>query len=184
MHLKVPKKTGFKVLEVSTPVIIKDYRGIDFYDTTPILKNGNIVKSFNLPEGAYFVESGNFAKMKKPKKYKLAKLPPRQRLRKLPTDFEIIFGTNPSKCTIFWDNKVILFDNDLMSLTLPELFFILYHEYGHALYKTEKFADLYSANMMKIKGYNPLQIASAPIKSLDKNEDRKIFAIEQMLKTL
>lgn len=162
-QLTVGEKTGFKITNPQIPVIVRDCRGILFYSNEFQLPN---VKEFNLPKGTYLVDSGFFTKMDMPVNYPLKKLPPAERNRPIPNDFTIIWGDNPNKCSVIWPRKVILFDESLKDYRLPELFFILYHEYSHASYKTEKFCDLKAYNYMIKKGYNPAQIGMSQIDSL------------------
>ena len=62
------------------------------------------------------------------------------------------------------------------------LYFILYHEFGHKLFKTEKFADQYAKNMMLKRGYNPLQIVSAQLWGLSsQNYDRKRYIVKHII---
>lgn len=165
--LVLDKKTGYEITDPYKPVVIRDYRGMLFYTTEPLLPK---VTKFNLPEGTYFIDSGFFRKMPAPVKYHLADLPMKERSFDKPYDFKLVFGTNPNKCSIFWDEKTILFDDSLKDYSLPELFFILYHEIGHSYYLTEKYADLFAANFMLIKGFNPSQITTAPITSLSSKQ--------------
>jgi hypothetical protein len=172
------KKTGFRNLTPSRPVVIRDFRGKLFYSTEGLRP----IEKFNLPEGQFFVETGNIEKMNFPVNFKLSILPIPQRHFKTPDDFQLVFAPNPNKCTIRWTTKQIIFDTDLLQKTLPELFFILYHEYGHALYTTEKYADLYAANSMLKKGYNPSQIGKAPITALSTMQfERKKFIVNKMI---
>jgi len=177
--LIISKKTGFVNVTPSIPVIIRDFRGMLFYSTVGL----KIVKCFNLPAGNYFVESGKFEPLKSPVSFPVPELPKPERKYKMPSDYAILFGDNPNKCTIKWGEKVIIFDNDLKQKTLPELFFILYHEFGHHLYFTEKYADLFAARYMLKKGYNPSQIGKAPITSLSHYQFlRKKFIVKKMTK--
>lgn len=173
MHrLKVFTKTGFRVKDIYTPIVIRDLRGVIFYNTNSLVPK---VKNFNLPEGEYLVDSGYFTAMETPVNYPLYKLPPFERNRKKPLDFQIKFSSNPNKCTVYWHKKIILFDNSIKELSKPQLDFILFHEYAHARFKTEVYCDLMAANYMLVKGYNPSQIRVVPIKTLsDKQAKRKI----------
>lgn len=178
--LELTKKTGFKVTDIYKPIIIRDFRGIMFYSTEPMIPR---VKEFNLPAGTYMVDTGYFVPMNNPVKYPLVKLPVFERLFPKPKNFEIRFGNNPNKCSIFWDLGFILFDESFREKPLPQLYFILFHEFGHARYKTEKFADLYAVNCMLKKGYNPSQIGFAPIESLSDNAiERKKLVVSKLLK--
>lgn len=179
MFLDLQIITGFKNVAPEIPVIIRDYRGVMFYDTTGLKK---LVKCFNLPAGKYIVESGKFAPLKNPVPVKLTKLPAPERNYPKPFNFKILFGVNPNKCSIIWRKKTILFDNSLFNSPLPELYFILFHEYGHQLYHTEKFADLFSTNYMKKRGYNDSQIGLAQINSLSTSQiKRKKFIIKNII---
>jgi hypothetical protein len=178
-QLILAKKTGFKNKTPERPVVIRDFRNKIFYDTTGLRS----VKTFNLPEGSFLIDSGDIEMLSEPVKYPLAILPFPERSLKLPKDFSIIFDNNPNKCTIKWLQKIIVFDHALKDLTLPELYFILYHEFGHHKFKTEKFADLYASNLMLIKGYNPSQIGKAPITSLSSMQyERKKHIVNKLIK--
>jgi len=174
----IADKQGFKVIDPYKPVIIRDNRGILFYSTEDLLPR---VFEFNLPHGNYISDLGNF----KPSSlvhYPLAKLPSFERDRNIPSDFSIEFANNQAKCSVLWNERKIIFDNKLKDWPLPNLMFILYHEYGHAKYTTEKYCDLYASNFMLIRGFNPSQIARAQILSLsEKQEHRKEFLSEQII---
>lgn len=171
--LSVPVKSGFRITKPEIPVNIRDCRGLMFYTTEYLVPK---VKEFNLPPGDYLVDGGYFTQMGEPIEYPLKKLPPHERERAKPHNFRIDWGINPNKCSIIWNEKRILFDNSLQDFTLPELYFILYHEYSHANYQTEKFCDLKAYNYMILKGFNPAQIGMSQIDSLsDKQYKRKAF---------
>lgn len=174
--------TGFKVRKPDEPILIRDSNMIMFYDTEILVPK---VKYFNMPVGTYYIERGFFVPALAPREYKLARLPKPERNRRKPFDFKIEFGYNPNKCSIIWDEKRILFDNSFAEKPQYEVFFILYHEYGHALYESEHLADLYASNMMKVRGYNPLQICWAQMNSLSSAQyERKEFLNEQLIKTI
>ena len=176
--LSVNKKTGFRITDPYKPVVIRDFRGVMFYDTEPILPRAT---EFNLPPGKYMVDAGQFKELPTPVNYSLLKLPPFERYYKKPYNFKIIFGYNPNKCTIFWDKKIILFDDALKDLPLPQLDFIRFHEFSHARFKTEKYADLMAVNYMLTKGYNPIQIGESPILSLSSKQYlRKQFLVDKL----
>lgn len=174
------KKTGFKITNPMIPVIIRDFRGKLFYSTEPRIPR---VKVFNLPKGKYYIDRGSFQPLKNPIKFKLPKLPKRQRHNKpFPSYFKFIFADNPNKCTIFWDRELIVCDPSLKEASLPVLHFILFHEFAHSRYGTEKYADAGSAYMMIKKGYNPWQIVKSPLTSLSNNQlDRKIYIYNLLL---
>lgn len=174
----VRKKTGFKNLNPLKPIVIRDFRGKIFYSTEGLKP----VEKFNLPPGNYYIDTGSFRAMKNPVKYKLNKLPPAQRNLKPPTNFNVTFGFNPNKCTIKWGEGLIIYDDALKEATLPVLWFMLFHEYGHSLYSTERYADLLSANLMKKRGFNPSQIGKAPITSLSSRQlKRKKFLTNKLI---
>ena len=97
--------------------------------------------------------------------------------------YEIIFGNNPAKCTIYYEDGVILFDNQFLSKPLYLKYGIYYHELGHHFYKTEDKADLYAVFKMLEKGFNPSQIGRVALEGLSsKSEDRKIKVVETLTK--
>lgn len=178
--LFVSKKTGYLIKDTLHPVIIRDQRGLLFYSTEAM--EGR-TKVFNLPPGIYFVDQGTFNPMPFPVNFPMAKLPPKERNYKPPFDFKVMFGNNPNKCTIRWAEKTIFFDRKLKDITIPELWFILFHEYAHAVYKTERYADLLSGNLMKQRGFNPSQIGTAPLTSLSSAQfERKKHMVKQVIK--
>jgi len=178
----VTEKTGFKIKDPSVPVVIRDPRGLLFYSTEDLLPR---VKYFNLPAGEYFVDSGDFAKATFPRDFKLSRLNYPDRVYESTGDFDVIFASNPNKCTIFWDEKKIVFDKQFENKSIPETMFILYHEMGHRYYDDENESDLYASNMMKVRGYNPSQIALAQMYSLSSKQiGRKIYVNKNLINTL
>lgn len=178
-ELQVNKKTGYKILEPEKPVIIRDFRGLLFYTTETMLPK---VTEFNLPEGKYLVDSGRFKEMAAPVKYNLLPLPPQERIMPDPLDFKIIFDRNPYKCTINFKEKTIKFDNSFKGKPLPEIYFVLFHEFAHRYFKTEKYCDVLASNYMLVKGFNPSQIGRAHINSLSHRQwERKKYNIQQMI---
>jgi len=186
--LTVTRKTGFAITHPDLPVNIRDDRGILFYTTEPILP----VYDFNLPPGKYMVDTGTFKPMQTPVHFKLAKLPPSEVMLPIaPYDFEIVFAENPNKCTIFWKEKMIVFDNSFLEAPYPELYFIYFHELGHSRYgyekkysmaDAEKYCDLYASNKMLEMGFNPSQIKAAPENTLSSRQNyRKDFIGETLL---
>jgi hypothetical protein len=171
------KKAGIKILR--SPVVILDENKRIFYDSGKVNKN---VRYFNLPAGSYYLDSGKISQGTFVS-YGLFKLPkPERKNRENPTKFKIKIGDNPNKCHIDWNKKEILFDKDLMSKPKQELMFMLYHEHGHAFYTTEKYCDLYAANCMLKKGYNPSQIGMSSINGLSSNQmDRKEYLVNKII---
>jgi len=186
-ELNLTKKTGFKVLEPSTPINIRDYRGIMFYSTESILP----VYTFNLPSGKYLVDSGSFIPMSNPVSFKLESLPmPETALPQSIQDFKIVFAENPNKCSIFWREKLIVFDTSFEDRSLPELYFIYFHEMGHSKYgfnrlytmkQAEAFCDMFASNAMLRMGFNPSQIMAAPKNTLSNRQDYRKNYIEETL---
>lgn len=179
-RLFVTRKTGYDVKDPNLPIVIRDSRGIRFYDTNGL---DNVTK-FNMPSGEYFVDSGNFTQASSPKTFPPINLPFRERfLFPNPENFAIIFAPNPNKCTVNWNARIITFDGSFEESPLPEIWMIFYHESGHRLYKTEKYCDRYAAKCMIRDGYNPSQIGYAVIDSLsDKQDQRKEFVIDSFSK--
>ena len=167
----VTKKTGFEILDPLKPLTIRDERGILFYTTEPLTKKPNC---FNMPPlGRFFIEDGNgIAPLEKPLSYNLdtryMNLP--RRHESDPSEFKVEFGPNPNKCTVKWDDRIILFDNMFFERPLPQAFFILYHEFAHAFSNDEAICDILAGNMMKEKGFNPSQIGSASINALSSRQ--------------
>ena len=183
--LIVEKKTGFKITDPSKPVIIRDNRGILFYSTETLINRPDKqnVDSFNLPGfGTYQVETGSFTAMATPIQYKYAPLPALIRRHPSPFDFKIVWGNNPYKCTVKWTDKIIFFDKQFEEKPLPQVFFILYHEFAHAFFEEETLCDQMAGNYMKAKGFNPSQIGSAPVLALSTRQyERKVNMVESIL---
>ncbi len=192
--LHIGQKTGFSILRPEREVIIRDESGRLFYSTESKTPD---VKQFNLPGGQYLVDSGVFRSMPNPIDYPLMRLPPKERNRPIPNPNTVPmkWGVNPNKCSIVWrcDNmgnvienapaRHILADYALKEWTKPEQDFIRFHEYSHADYETEKFADFKAANYMILKGYNPIQIGMSQIDSLSgRQAGRKNFLVDMLIK--
>jgi hypothetical protein len=168
--LILEEKTGFTS---SLPFEIFEPNGNLFYssDFTDHIAKGERL-DFNLPAGEYKY-NGSFIKLADPVPVKNIILPLPERDIK-GKRYSIIFGTNPNKCSIFYDTGVILFDNSFKSKPLYIKYGVYYHELGHHWYKTESKADLYAAKKMLDKGFNPSQIGFASIESLsEKSFERK-----------
>jgi len=183
--LNIAKKTGFTVVDRNTPIVIRDNRGILFYDTTPITPR---VQKFNLPRGKYIVDSGNFKIRPKPVKYRLAELPIycNRVGYPSPSKFKIMYGDNPNKCSVIWDKKVIVFDNSFKEKPRSHVYFILMHEWAHRYFngQREDCCDIWASNAMKILGYNPSQIGLAQIYSLsDAQNFRKNVLVNKLIKS-
>jgi len=179
--LTVSEKTGYRVTDVYKPINIRDERGILFYTTETMLPR---VKMFNLPAGNYRVDSGSFKEMENPVPFKLIPLPTPERKFPSPIGFEFKFEPNPHKCTINFIEKKITFDLSFKEMSLPQIYFVLYHEYAHQFFHVEKWADVLASNFMLVKGFNPSQIGYAHITSLSCNQiHRKKFNVKKLIET-
>lgn len=171
--LILTKKTGFEVVDIFRPINIRDERGILFYTTEPLLPR---VTHFNLPAGRYTVDSGFFRELPRPNPVNLSPLPWPERFYPSTKKFNLVFRPNPNKCTVFWDEKLIVMDDRYLSRPLAEIDLILFHEEGHSRYRTEKYADLYATNAMLEKGYNESQIGISHLETLSSAQyERKEF---------
>lgn len=200
--LNLITKAGFYIRDAYKPINIRDSKGRLFYSTEATLPR---IREFNLPGskntkpgielGNYFVESGNFFMMDKPVNYPLIPMPQPERYLSSPFDFAIKFEPNPSKCTISWKDKAIIFDVAFLEFELPKLYYTLYHEYGHQFFGTnkkldtpeylysEKMADRLASNYMLVKGFNPEQIGDAHVRTLGQSQwERKKDNVENLKK--
>lgn len=172
-------KTGFSSL---MPFAIYEPNGQLFYSsdfTTKIAEGKRL--SFNLPSGVYKFD-GSLIKLDSPVPVVNISLPIWERTY-LQKRYDIIFGDNPNKCTIFYDKGVILFDNSIMKMPLYVKYVIYYHELGHHFYSTEKFADLYAAKRLLEKGFNPSQIGRGFLEGLsERSIDRKMEVVNALTK--
>lgn len=180
---KIPaltKKTGFEIVDENKPVVIRDERGLLFYNTEPYTPR---IKYFNLPAGfTLFLEVGNIRSLKAPIKQPYQKMPVRQRFRENPENFALDFGDNPNKCSIIWPSKLIFFDKSYLEKPIPFCYFTLFHEFGHQFYKTEEYADMYSRNKMLKMGFNQSQVGEAIIDLLSPaGFDRKESIVNSLI---
>jgi hypothetical protein len=180
--LVLEKKTGF----MSTmPFEIFDNKGILFYDSTftKHIAEGRPVR-FNLPIGIY-TYNGNFIKLESPIPVLNITLPLRERNIDTGRKYKIKWGENKNKCTIFYKEATILFDNSLLTLPLYVRYGIYYHELGHLYYKTEYKADFYGAKRMLELGFNPSQVGRVLLVGLsDKSRERKEKMIKMLTKNI
>lgn len=175
--LDLEYKTGFWNTG-NAPIVILDDTNRMFYDTSIL---DSRVTQFNLPPGEYYVYSGKFQQMHSPVNYPLSPLPKKEKHLQNPENFKINYLNNEHTASIHWDENRIILDKSLRSLSLPEIIFILYHEYGHRFYDTESACDIYAQNRMLKEGYNPSQIGVAVIHTLsDKNYKRKENLIDSL----
>jgi len=170
-------KTGFRS---SLPFTIYEPNGNVFYasDFTDKIEKG-IPLEFNLPLGSYKYD-GSFIKLSFPVATKLITLPQKER-NYAKKRYNIIFGSNPNKCTIFYARGVILFDSSYKDKPLYKKFGIYFHELGHHFYKTESKADLYMTKRMLEFGFNPSQIGRTVIDELSDHSIDRILKIVNLL---
>jgi len=166
-ELKLEEKTGFSS---TLPFTIYDLKDNVFYssDFTQHISNGERL-DFNLPAGEYKYD-GSFIKLDSPVPVKNIILPPKER-HIAGGRYDIQFGDNPNKCTIFYEKKLILFDNSFKNKPMYVKYAIYFHELGHHWYRTEKKADLFATKKMLDLGFNPSQIGLASIDSLSDKPD-------------
>jgi hypothetical protein len=175
--LNIDKKTGFRS---TMPFLINDQRNIIFYssDFTDKIASGKPLE-FNMMPGK-FMYDGNFVKLDSPVPVKNIATPLKERNVKAGR-FDIQFGNNPNKCTIFYDAKVILFDNSFLNKPLYIKYTIYFHELAHLYYVTESKADLYACKVLLELGFNPSQICLAFIESLsDASVERQTIVINNL----
>ena len=176
-NLVLENKTGFSS---TLPFEIFELNGNLFYssDFTTKIEEGKRL-DFNLPAGEYKY-NGSFIKLSSPVEVKNIELPfPERNITK--KRYDIIFGNNPNKCTIYYDTGVILFDEQYRSKPLYLKYGIYFHELGHHWYKSEYKADLFSIKKMLDKGFNPSQIGLVALEGLsDKSNERRAKIISLM----
>ena len=172
-------KTGFRS---TMPFVIYDPNNIIFYSsefTNKIALQKPLL--FNVPAGKFTYE-GNFIKLDFPVSVQNVALPLRER-NITQKRYDIQFGENPNKCTIFYDKGIILFDNSFKDKPLYVKYTIYYHELGHHWYITESKADLFAAKKLLELGFNPSQIQLAMLDSLsNKSMERKMNIVYTLTK--
>jgi hypothetical protein len=95
---------------------------------------------------------------------------------------QVIFSSNPNKCSIDVHSGTIIFDKTFFrSLNMVQLFFILSHELGHYFYYSEHKADTFARSIMLLMGFNPSQIV-AGVNSTLIDEFRKNENLLQLIK--
>jgi len=178
--LILEEKTGFAS---TMPFEIFDINGQLFYSDkfTEIISRGEKLE-FNLPLGVYKY-NGNFVRLVNPIKVVNISLPLKER-HLAHKRYEIIFGDNPNKCTIFYDEGIILFDNSFKNKPLYVKYVIYFHELGHHWYKSEEKADLYAAKKLLELGFNPSQIGMAMLNSLNPGKEGSFDRMEKIVHAL
>ena len=162
-------KSGFRS---TMPFEIFELNGSLFYssDFTTNIKEGKTLE-FNMPAGSYKY-NGNFIKLESPVPVINFPLPPKER-HLAGKRYNIEFSDNPNKCTIFYNEGLILFDTSYQRKPMFIKYGIYFHELGHHYYKSEDKADLFAAKKMLEYGFNPSQIGLVFLESLsDKSFDR------------
>ena len=168
-NLTLEKKTGFRS---TLPFTIFEPNGQIFYssDFTDKIEKGKALE-FNLPAGEYKYD-GSFIKLDAPIKVENIGLPfPERNIQR--KRYNIVFGDNPNKCTIYYDTAEILFDSQYLNSPLYIKYGIYYHELGHHWYSTEGKADLFAVKKMLDKGFNPSQIGLVALKTLSPKSDER-----------
>lgn len=151
MQIVLTHKTGFETNAPAVAVYNSDFS--PFYVKT---RQGSKLQ-FNLPPGAYYCEQ-ELTRLKKPVVYKLPTLPSPERKVIMPSaPIQIIFRPNPNKCSIFLNLGLIVCDPSIKIKSRSEQLFVMYHELGHYMYKTEKYCDIYATHRLIEEGYNPSQ---------------------------
>lgn len=181
MTLALEQKTGF---ETSLPFEIFDITGQIFYnsDFTDHIRQGKKIQ-FNLPAGEYKY-NGSFIKLDKPVEHKKITLPKKERhLPGSKKQYQVIFGKNPNKCTIYYKAGLIIFDESFKNVPMFVRYAVYYHEIGHHFYRTESKADLYATKKMLDLGFNPSQIGMAGLMSLSENSyNRQEKIVKSLIK--
>jgi hypothetical protein len=181
MNLILEEKTGF---ETSLPFEIYDITGQVFYtsDFTDHIRNGERLK-FNVPAGQYKY-NGSFIKLDRPVEHKKIILPKKERhLAGSKKNYQVIFGKNPNKCTIYYKAGIIIFDESFRNVPMFIRYAIYFHEIGHHFYRTESKADLYATKKMLDLGFNPSQIGLAGLLSLSESSfDRQEKIVKSLIK--
>jgi len=150
MKIIITKKTGYTTDAENVAIYNDDFS--PFYVKARV--SGKL--EFNLPAGAYFCEQ-QLTELKKPIDYKTPALPKPERKVNIPESIQIIFRHNPNKCSIFLNLGLIIADPSVNIKSRAEKMFIIYHELGHYMYKTEKYCDMYATKRLIEDGFNPSQ---------------------------
>jgi hypothetical protein len=176
MKVSISNKAGFIA---SGAVQVNDNQGRPFYS---FKKNG--VFKFNLPRGVYSI-TGKVKQLQKPVEYIFKPSRKREHFHELPVNGElkIIYGNNPNKASIFPKKHVVIIDNQYKKAHPVVKDYLLFHEIGHYLYKTEKFADEFAQENLIKKGYPFSLIVKAAEKTLFNGHERHNFCYNNMRKT-
>lgn len=151
MEIDCHSKTGFQTNDKI--VRIYDDAGVLFYFRNPV----KVPFYFNLPKGKYKT-TNKIVKQSQPRKFKLPKLPTRERSGEIPKHIKWTWGRNPHKASIFRHKNTVLLDYGIKNLSRSQRVQVKLHELGHYYYQTEHYCDLFAAREMLKMGYNPSQI--------------------------
>lgn len=185
MYINVKKKTGFLAPQGIVVIYNTKDANFPFYQFDFSHRFNPKERRFNLPRGLYYTDSA-IKVLPKPLKYTLPQgLPKPEIKRPKPFNFKVTFGRNPNKATIDFKKHHIHIDESMLNKPLYCLEYIIGHEFGHYLYKSEKYADLYSQVRMLKMGYNKSQISEAVKMTLTKSysDYRKDYIDSQLVKT-
>lgn len=172
-------KSGFVALSGAVKILDDKLRPFYYFDFS-----GKSNKSFNLPEGVFYVMEGEIKRLEKPLTYKIKKLPIHSYLgRKSPKNFKLIVAPNPNKASIDFAKGVITIDPVYKYKPRLILDYILAHEFGHRFYSEQHYADHYAKYLMLKEGYNPSQIAFAIHFGISNRSNyRKDYLLKQKVK--
>lgn len=173
----IEKKTGFEVKGKAAV----NRNGAPFYYFTA--SNPEKPIQFNLPAGNYEFLTP-FKVLPRPVKFTMPKARKREHFYPLPKpgELKVIYGNNPNKASIFPRKHVIIFDAKYKNAPQVVKDYLLFHEIGHYLYKTEKFADEYAQAQLIEKGYPLSMIVKAAEKTLHNGHERHAYCFENMKK--
>jgi hypothetical protein len=173
----IKQKTGFEVVGKAAV----NCNGTPFYHFTGADEKQKI--QFNLPPGKYEFLTP-FKILEKPVNFTMPKARKREHFHPLPKpgELKVIYGNNPNKASIFPKKHVIIFDSKYKNAPQIVKDYLLFHELGHYLYKSEKFADEYAQAQLIEKGYPLSMIVKAAEKTLYNGHERHNYCFENMKK--
>lgn len=153
MDGKLVKLSGPRTFAGKGCVHVDHKNGTPFY----VFDNPNGFE-FTLPKGTYRISGGTMiGRMEKRKGHRA----PSHLRFPLPKKISLHFAPNPVKAAIDLRSGTVVVDPALRALPSFCLTFILFHEIGHYFYKDEAMCDLFAAQEMHRRGFNPSQIAAA-----------------------
>lgn len=167
------EKTGF---EASGSVRVLYPDGSVFY---AIDKKGPF--QFNLPKGRYIFQTP-VKRLARPVVFQFKSKRKVEKNIPLPgiKDLKIEYGDNPNKATIFLKEFRILFDNQFKTAAPVIKDYLLYHEIGHFLYKSEEFADEFAQESLIRLGYPESLVYKASRDTLSPGNPRAYQCFENL----